>query len=469
MSEIDFTKFSNVVGGLPRTSTRFYSGTNAATGESLWDAPIATEQDVDDAVAAARKAFGPWAAKTYKQRTELLEQFTDLYLAHANQFIELLRAETGRGAQVTAIEVHWAANWLKYPSKYEIPEKRQEDDEKVSVTSYEPLGVVAAICPWNFPLMLAIGKIAPALATGNCVIVKPSPFTPYTALKLVELAQQVFPPGVVQVLGGDDHLGPQLVRHAGIQKISFTGSTVAGKKIMEACAGTAKRVTLEMAGNNASIILPDVDVEKTAPLVAAGLWFNAGQICLASRRLYIHESIYKAFVDALTKATNSTAEDLVANVGPIQNQMQLRKLKALFRDMHDRGYRFTTEKSGVQDGPGFFAFPTIVDNPPADSSIIRDEQFGPIVPCVPFSDIEEAIRLANDSESGLAASIWTNKPDVAENIAKRLEAGNIFINGPPKPDPFVAFGGYKQSGIGVEYGLEGLLSYCQLKSIYYYR
>ncbi|KAL7916735.1 Aldehyde/histidinol dehydrogenase [Trichoderma velutinum] len=469
MAEIDFTRFSNVVGGTLRTSTTFYSGTNAVTGKSLWDAPIATEKDVDDAVAAAQKAFAPWAAKTYKQRTELLEKFHDLYLAHSDQFIELLKAETGRPDQVSAIEVHWAANWLKSPSKYEIPEKRQEDEEKVSVTSYEPLGIVAAICPWNFPMMLSISKIAPALAAGNCIIVKPSPFSPYSALKLVELAQQLFPPGVIQVLGGDDQLGPQLVRHSGIQKISFTGSTAAGKKVMEACAGTVKRLTLEMAGNNASIILPDVDVEKTAPLIAAGLWFNAGQVCIASRRLYIHESIYKAFVDALTKATNSSAEDLATNVGSIQNQMQLGKLKALFQDMRDRGYRFTTEKSGVQEGPGFFAYPTIVDNPPADSCIIKDEQFGPIIPCIPFSDVEEAIRLANDTESGLAASIWTNQLEVAEKIAKRLEAGNIFVNGPPKPDPFVAFGGHKQSGFGVESGLEGLLSYCQLKSVYYYR
>ncbi|KAM6478063.1 Aldehyde/histidinol dehydrogenase [Trichoderma sp. SZMC 28011] len=469
MTEIDFTKFFNIVGGALRSSDSFYSGTNAATGESQWDAPVATERDVNDAVAAAQKAFPAWAAKTYKQRIKLLEKFHELYLAHANQFIELLKAETGRGDQVTAIEVHWAANWLKYPSKYELPEKRQEDEEKVSVTSYEPLGVAAAICPWNCASLFSIGKIAPALATGNCVIVKPSPFTPYSALKLVELAQHVFPPGVVQVLGGDEQLGPQLVRHPGIQKISFTGSTAAGKKVMEACASTVKRLTLEMAGNNASIILPDVDVEKTAPLVAAGLWFNAGQVCLASRRLYIHESIYKQFVDALTKATNISAEDLVASVGPVQNQMQLGKLKTLFQEMSDRGYRFTTEKSGVKEGPGFFAYPTIVDNPPSDSSIVKDEQFGPIIPCIAFSDIEDAIRLANDSESGLAASIWTNQPDVAERIAKRLEAGNIFINGPPKPDPFVAFGGYKQSGIGAEYGLEGLLSYCQLKSVYYYR
>ncbi|EGR49696.1 succinate semialdehyde dehydrogenase [Trichoderma reesei QM6a] len=444
MHLIDFTKFANIVDGTRRSSESFYTGTNAATGSSLWQTPVATSQDVEDAVVAARKAFGSWAAKTYKDRTELLERFADIFLAHANQFIELLGAETGRS--------------------YEISEKRQEDETKYTIVRYEPLGVVAAICPWN-----SIGKIAPAIATGNCVIVKPSPFAPYTALKLVELAQQVFPPGVVQALGGDDHLGPQLVRHPGIQKISFTGSTIAGKKIMEACAGTVKRLTLEMAGNNPSLVLPDVDIEKTAPLIAAGLWFNAGQICLASRRLYIHETIYESFVDALARATNSAAKDVVANVGPVQNYMQLKKLQALFEDIRKRGYKIRTEQAGIRDGEGFYAFPTIVDNPPPDSTIVKEEHFGPVIPCIPFSDVDEAIRLANNTESGLAASIWTNQMELAEDIARRLEAGNIFINGPPQPDPFVPFGGHKQSGIGVEYGLEGLLSYCQIKSIYKYQ
>lgn len=240
-------------------------------------------------------------------------------------------------------------------------------------------------------------------------------------------------------------------------------------------------------GNNASIILPDVDVEKTAPLVADDLWFSGGQICLVNRRLYIHESIYELFVDALTRATNRTAADLMTNVGPIQNEMQLGKLKTFFQDIDDNKYRVTTEKYGIQEeGSGFFVYPTIVDNPPADSSVVKEEKFGmiaiffrvdhsnhilvtgPIIPCIPFSDINEAIRLANDTESGLAATIWTNRPEVAEGIAKRLEAGNIYVNGSPKPDPFVPFGGYKQSGLGVECGLEGLLSFCQIKSVYYY-
>ncbi|KAK1255590.1 hypothetical protein MKX07_007849 [Trichoderma sp. CBMAI-0711] len=331
MHLIDFTKFANIVDGTRRSSESFYTGTNAATGSSLWQTPVATSQDVEDAVVAARKAFGSWAAKTYKDRTELLERFADIFLAHANQFIELL-------------------------AKYEIPEKRQEDETKYTIVRYEPLGVVAAICPWNFPLMLA-----------------------------------------------------------------------------------------------------------------AGLWFNAGQICLASRRLYIHETIYESFVDALARATNSAAKDVVANVGPVQNYMQLKKLQALFEDICKRGYKIRTEQAGIRDGEGFYAFPTIVDNPPPDSTIVKEEHFGPVIPCIPFSDVDEAIRLANNTESGLAASIWTNQIELAEDIARRLEAGNIFINGPPQPDPFVPFGGHKQSGIGVEYGLEGLLSYCQIKSIYKYQ
>lgn len=233
-----------------------------------------------------------------------------------------------------------------------------EDDEKIVTTRYVPLGVVGAICPWNFPLVLSIGKIAPAVLAGDCIIIKPSPYTPYTSLKEVELAQEIFPPGVVQVLGGSDALGPMLTSHPDIAKISFTGSIATGKKIMAACAGTLKRVTLELGGNDAAIVLPDVDIEKTAPEVAMGAFFNSGQVCVATKRIYIHEKIYRPFVDAMVKFTENLkvgkSNDEGVMLGPIQNSMQYNKVKQFFEDSKKQGYNFVAGSDEVKKGSGYF-------------------------------------------------------------------------------------------------------------------
>ncbi|OQE05439.1 hypothetical protein PENVUL_c024G00479 [Penicillium vulpinum] len=459
---MDFTTFHNIIAGERRSSSTEYSGTSPTTLLSLWPAPVASSDDVDDAVAAAQAAFPSWAAKSYVERTRLLDRFADRYLELADEFTKLLQVETGRSTQASAIEVIWAANWLRYPAQYTLPEKRHEDDEKTVLIKYEPLGTVAAICPWN-----SIGKIAQAVATGNCVIVKPSPFTPYSALKLVELAQEIFPASVIQALGGDDQLGPCLVKHPGIHKVSFTGSSATGKRVMRACADTLKRLTLELAGNNVSIILDDVDVEQTALQTAHALWFNAGQVCLNARRLFIHESIYEPFVQALVAATNALGGDLASNVGPIQNEMQFQRIKSCLENCRNEGYRFGTGEN--HKAVGLFVHPVIIDNPPNEASVMQDEYFGPVVSCKPFSSLDNVVDFANQTKSGLDAIIWSKDIDLAESVAVRLDVGSVFINGPPKPDPFVPFGGHKQSGIGVEYGLEGLLGCCQIKTIHRYK
>ncbi|CEF85172.1 unnamed protein product [Fusarium graminearum] len=465
---MDFTTFSNIIAGSPRGSDITTSGTNPLNQAPLWPAPVATANDVEDAVHAAKEAFPSWSQMSYKQRTELLDRFADLYLSHASDFCQLLTKECGRSVEKAAIEVYFAAQWLRYPSKYELPEEKIEDDEKTVIVTHEPLGVVAAICPWNFPLMLAIGKIAPALATGNCVILKPSPFTPYSSLKLVELAQQVFPPSVLQVLHGNNDLGPRLVKHSDIQKISFTGSTATGKQILKDGADTMKCITLETAGNNASIVLPDVDLRAIIPQIAGGLWFNAGQVCAATRRLYIHQDIFDEAVAQLQEATAETSKDLVSGVGPIQNQAQYEKLKQALVDARQAGYTLISPGRREPE-EGFFVQPTIVVSPPQEADIVQHENFGPIVSCIKFSSVDEAVSMANSSNSGLAASVWSSDISTARQVASSLEAGNVYINGPPRPDPHVPFGGHKQSGLGVEYGLQGLLSYCQTKSTYLYK
>ncbi|KAF5579763.1 fusarin C cluster-oxidoreductase [Fusarium pseudocircinatum] len=437
---MNFDTFYNIIAGQPRSARGTTSGVNPLDRSSLWPAPVATANDVEEAVRSAQQAFPAWSQKTYKQRTELLEKFADLYLAYANEFCQLIATECGRTVGNAAIEVYFAAQWLRYPSKYEIPEEIIEDDKKTSIITQEPLGVVAAICPWN-----SLGKIAPALATGNCVILKPSPFTPYSSLKLVELAQQVFPPSVLQVLHGHDDLGPMLVKHPRIQKITFTGSTTTGKQILRDAAETMKRVTLETAGNNASIILPDVNIKAIIPQLAGGLWFNAGQVCIATRRMYIHQDIFEEVVAQLAEVSM----DLASGIEPIQNEMQLVRLKRALADANAAGYELLPlGKTEVAEG--FFIQPTIIKNPPPDAHVVQQENFGPIVSCIKFSSIDEAISLANSSDTGLAASVWSSDISAAKHVAAKLEAGNVYINGPPQPDPYVPFGGHKQSGLGVD-------------------
>lgn len=245
-THVSFDTYTNIIGGEPRTSKQKYRGIDPSTKEDLWDVPIATKEDVDEAVALAHKAFPAWSQTTWDQRKELLTRYRDLLSSYQDDLLKLIKTECGKPPAMADADVKYLSPMFDWHTALKNPVEVFEDDAKVITTRYVPIGVVAAICPWNFPLLLSLGKVIPALLTGNCIIVKPSPFTPYSALKAVEIAQQVFPPGVVQALGGDDTLGPQLVAHPNIQKISFTGSIATGKRIMQSAAPTLKRVTLEL-------------------------------------------------------------------------------------------------------------------------------------------------------------------------------------------------------------------------------
>ncbi|KAK5151343.1 hypothetical protein LTR04_006619, partial [Oleoguttula sp. CCFEE 6159] len=460
----------------------FHQGINPATGEKLWNVPIATQQDVDDAVQAAEKAFVSWSQTPMEKRKELLLKFLDLYMSYADEFTELLGKENGKPRMFANFEVAAAVpKWIKHHCQLELPEERVEDEEKVIKTRYVPIGVVGAICPWNYPILLSIGKIIPAvltepiklIETGNTIIVKPSPYTPYTALKYIELAQEIFPPGVIQVLGGDDKLGPMLTAHPGVQKISFTGSIATGKKVAEACARMLKRCTLELGGNDASIILPDVDIAKTAPEVAMGAFMNSGQVCVATKRIYIHQDIYEPFVKAMVdfaknvKVGEYTEEGVL--LGPVQNEMQYEKVKGFFEDSKKNGYKFAAGKPDVESGKGYFIQPTIIDDPPNDSRIIAEEPFGPIVPTQPWSDEEEVIARANNTNTGLGACVWGKDVAHAERIGMRLQAGSVWINSFEKPTAEAFFSGHKESGIGGEWGSHGLLAYCNAHVMHIYK
>jgi len=435
--------------------------------------PVATQKDLDDAVASAAKAFTTWRAVPIEERKAKLQRLCDLYMSYSDEFVNLLMQETGKPRQFAAMEVNVVSFVFKHHLGLSMPEERIEDDEKVCTTRYMPLGVVGAICPWNFPLILTIGKIIPALLTGCTIIVKPSPFTPYTIHKFVELAQEIFAPGILSSIGGSDMLGPWMTVHPGIQKISFTGSIATGKKIMASCASTLKRVTLELGGNDASIVLPDVDIEKVAPQLVLGAFQNSGQVCVATKRIYIHESIYEPMLAAMAAFAKSLKYGLPDEegvmLGPIQNRMQFERVKGFYEDSKSKGYKFVAGGPDIPSGKGFFVQPSIIDNPPSDSRIITEEPFGPIVPTQPWSDEEEVIARANDTNTGLGACVWSADAAHAEKIAMRLEAGSVFVNSFEKPNPQVAFSGHKESGIGSEWGTTGLLAYCNAHVIHVYK
>ncbi|KIY02424.1 uncharacterized protein Z520_02563 [Fonsecaea multimorphosa CBS 102226] len=470
LDTIDFTTFSNIVNGEPRSSKTKYHGIDPTSKQPNWDVPVATSDDIEDAVAAANKAFAEWKTTTWEYRTERIARFKEALEAYQEEMTDLLLKETGKPRNFGATEVQSCSKFMEWHINLKEPKGESYDlDDRTIVNKFVPLGVAAAICPWNFPLLLSLGKVLPAVQMGNAIIVKPSPFTPYTALKMVEIANQVFPPGLVQALGGDDKLGPALVDHPDIHKISFTGSIATGKKVMAAAAKTVKRVTLEMGGNDPAIVLPDADIAKVAPMVAMGAFFNTSQVCIASKRIYVHSSMYDEFLAALVNVAKSlkvgSSNEEGVMLGPIQNSMQYEKVKTFFKDTKDHGYKFALGSGDVPESKGFFINPTIIDNPPEDSLIVQEEPFGPIVPVQKYDDIEDVIKRANNSKAGLGATVFGKDPQKLQEVADKLEAGSVWVNSFPAAGPQAQFGGVKESGIGTEFGTLGILAYANVKAI----
>ncbi|CZR58551.1 related to aldehyde dehydrogenase (NAD+), mitochondrial [Phialocephala subalpina] len=474
-AELSYEKFHNVVASGLRGSEKVHHGVNPSDKSPLWDVPIATERDLDEAVEVARKAFESWSKTSWAERQEILGKMRDELTKHIPDMARLLSLEGGKPIQFATGEVMASVGTLDYHSKAPSPgEEILEDGDDLKLTlRYVPLGVAGAICPWNFPLVLAMGKISAALLTGNTIIIKPSPFTPYSVLKFAEMVQQYLPHGVLQALNGDDKLGPMMTEHPGIDKISFTGSTATGKRVMVAAAKTLKRVTLELGGNSACIICPDVDVAKVAPLVALGAFYNSGQLCVASKRLFVHESIYQEMLEELMKVVKGwkvggTAEE-GCMLGPVQNEMQYNIVKGFFEDCAVNGYEFAIGGKAVGNESGFVIQPAIINNPPSHSRIVKEEPFGPIVPMMPWSTEEELIPRVNDTRTGLGGSVYCADIERANRIASQIEAGTVWINSFERPLTQAFFAGHKESGLGGELGRHGLLSYMNPQVIHLYK
>ncbi|EFQ25388.1 aldehyde dehydrogenase [Colletotrichum graminicola] len=463
--------FVQIINGQPATTETTRHGVNPANLEPKEEVPVASRGDVDRAVAAAQAAFKLWSEVPYDERRKAVLAFGDALEGLRIQFRDLLISEQGKPIPQADVETHLAISWIRGLADIPIPEDVIEDSEtRTVVTRYTPLGVVGAIVPWNFPVLLLVGKLAPAMLTGNVIIIKPSPFTPYCGLKLVELAQQFFPPGVVQSLSGDDDLGPWLTSHPGIDKISFTGSTATGKLVMQSASKTLKRVTLELGGNDPAIVFPDVDIDKVAEKVAFFAFLNSGQICLNLKRIYVHETIFEKFKEALVKHVKGYnlgdgSQEGVTH-GPLQNSMQYERVKTFFSDIKSQGWEVAVGGE-IETSQGYFITPTIIDRPPEKSRIVVEEPFGPIVPLLSWKDEDEVIDRANDSDLGLGASVWTNDLETAARVAKQIHAGNVWINTHFELSPLAPFSGHKESGIGVEWGAHGLKSFCNVQSLFF--
>ncbi|MGN6358526.1 MAG: aldehyde dehydrogenase family protein [Novosphingobium sp.] len=446
-----------------------FAAYNPATEEIIAQVPDATTGQLEDAVAAARRAFPAWSARPIEERQALVARIGDVIEAHAEDFMHLLTKEQGKPRAGAEWEIFGSVIWCREIATQSLPNEVVEQAEGRTVeTRRVPLGVVGGITPWNFPVLLAIWKIAPALVAGNTMVLKPSPWTSLCTLKLGELLRGVLPAGVLNIVSGGNELGERLVKHPGVNKISFTGSTATGRRIMESASGNLKRVTLELGGNDPAIVLSDVDVEETAKQLFWAAFQNSAQFCVAAKRLYIHEDIYDDLSQALVRFASTVVvgdgSQQGSQLGPIQNRMQFEKLKDLFADVKANGQKVLLGGE-IGGGPGYFVPVTIVDNPPEDSRVVTEEAFGPILPLLKFSDPDDVIRRANDTEYGLAASVWGKDIAKARAIAEQIQAGTVWINEIHSFSPHVAFGGHKQSGIGIENALDGLSEYTNVQTI----
>jgi acyl-CoA reductase-like NAD-dependent aldehyde dehydrogenase len=462
--------FSMTIGGRAAQAEDWLDVINPATEEVVARVPDCSRDRFDEAVAAARAAFPVWRDTPYAERQAALESIAAVLMEHAGELQALLTAEQGKPLADALFEVQAAAWWIGEIAKNELPVTVTDAmPGQRSTTRHVPLGVVGAIVPWNFPVLLAVWKIGPALLTGNTLVLKPSPNTPLATLRIAELLRPVLPPGVFNVVTGGDALGPWMTAHPGIDKISFTGSTATGRRVMESAAANLKRLTLELGGNDAAIVLDDIDVDAVAEPLFWAAFKNSGQVCVAAKRIYVDDKVYEPLAVALqqvaARAVVGDGTDPAVTMGPVQNRAQYERVKSLLADSRAAGHRFLTGGQDT-DGTGFFVPATIVDNPPEESRVVQEEAFGPIVPLLRYTDLDDAITRANASEFGLAGSVWSSDPDRAAAVAARMETGTVWINSAQNLTPYAAFAGQKQSGIGVEGGLDGLLEFTTPQTIH---
>ncbi len=464
-------EYSLTIGGKAAAVQRTFAVLNPLDESVVAACPEGTAELVDEAVASARRALKSWSAAADGQRVQALLAIADLIEKHHGELSQLITREQGKtqSGPGANFEVSGAAAWVRATAGLSLPEETLQDDASGKILfRRKPVGVVASITPWNWPLIIAVWHIAPALRVGCTVVIKPSPFTPLSTLRLVELMNQVLPPGVINVVTGGAEVGNRLVTHPEVNKVVFTGSIPTGKKVMEGAAQTLKRVTLELGGNDAGIILPGTKIEPLMEKLFWGCFLNAGQTCAALKRLYVHEDQYEEVVQKLAAYVQQIPVgdglDPKNLIGPVSNRMQFDKVSSLVEDARRAGARIVTGGNpGKRSG---YLYPlTVIADATDEMRVVREEQFGPVIPVLRYRTVAEAVERANALEVGLGGSVWGNDPEEAARLASQLECGTAWVNQHGVLHPMAPFGGVKCSGIGVEFNVDGLKEYTTLQVV----
>lgn len=464
--------FNLIINGEKVVTENTFPVINPATEELICNCPAASQKHLDEAVSAASAAFISWSQTSDSYRQGVVHELAGVIESNMESLARLITLEQGKAIQGmgSMFEVGGSVAWTHATASLEIPVEVIEENEKYRIELHRrPLGVVGSITPWNFPLMIAVWHIMPALRAGNTVVIKPSALTPLSTLKMVELMNDVLPPGVLNVITGEADMGYAMTIHPGIRKIVFTGSTSTGKQIMSNAAPTLKRLTLELGGNDAAVILPDVNPKDVAEEIFQAAFVNSGQTCTALKRLYVHKDIYETMCTALVeeslkfKVGNGLEEGVL--YGPIQNKAQFERICELASDAESAGGRFLTGGAPLP-GPGYFFPLTLVADISDGVRLVDEEQFGPILPIIAYSNIDDAIARANSSASGLGGSVWSADEGLAKELACSLDCGTAWVNTHAQMHPNMPFGGVKDSGFGVEFGQQGLEEYLSLQSVF---
>ena len=465
--------YSMLINGEAATAEHAIEVINPATETVIATVPEASLAQLDEAVAAARSALPDWSARSMDDRRALILKIADRLEENIGELAQLLSEEQGKPIEGFAglgamFELGGSLAWIRYTASLDLPiEVIQDNDEARIEVHRKPVGVVGSITPWNYPLLITCWHIIPGLLSGCTVVAKPSEYTPLTVLKAMHLISDLLPPGVVNIVTGKGALGAAISSHSDIDKIVFTGSTRTGKRIMEAAADNLKRLTLELGGNDAAIVLPDTNVAEAAGKIFATAMINNGQTCAALKRLYVHEEIYDEMCDALAAIAGSVKTGPASespDFGPIQNKMQYDRVCELAESAKADGATFLSGGEPMP-GPGYFFPVTIVKDIPENSRLVQEEPFGPILPVVSFSDVEDALERANAVSVGLGGSVWSSDVPAAQKLASRLECGTAWVNNHAMIQPDAPFGGVKQSGVGVEFGRYGLVEYTNIQTL----
>ena len=462
------TDFKMLIGGQLVEGDHTLDVINPATGSSFATVARASVAQADQAIAAAKAAGPGWAATPLEDRRKVVLALADAIASRSDEIAQVLTSEQGKPLPEAQGELAWTDGYLRHYCTLDLPDRIIQDDEAGYIAvKHRPLGVVVGIIAWNFPLLVACWKIGPAVLAGNTIVLKPAPTTPATALLLGEICRDIFPAGVVNIITDNNDLGAHLTSHPDVAKVGFTGSTATGKQIMASSANTLKRLTLELGGNDPAIILEDVDVKQTAQAIFSNAFLNNGQVCLAVKRAYVHNDIYDAMCSELAVLADAAIVDdgskQGTQIGPIQNKAQYEKVKGFLETARRDG---TIIAGGeVMQRDGYFIRPTIVRDVTDGHQIVDEEQFGPILPVIRFGNVDDVIRRANNSETGLGGSVWSKDIAKATDIAGRIESGQMWVNQHIAIGPHIPMAGFKGSGLGVEQSVEGFAEYTQIQVI----